>query len=131
MSMFFTFLPQDEVLLIFLLASGVSYPLLLPDKIYSSRIVNYYIFPVTLCGNEVATDAAGIWYVTFIIVCSLGAIAGAVIVAKKYYKKPESMAPKFQQLAQVQIQGFLDDDDEEEENDCLNPQVPRNDKSHL
>ncbi|XP_020532284.1 neurogenic locus notch homolog protein 1 isoform X2 [Amborella trichopoda] len=73
----------------------------------------------------------GNWYVTFIIVCSLGAIAGAVIVAKKYYKKPESMAPKFQQLAQVQIQGFLDDDDEEEENDCLNPQVPRNDKSHL
>lgn len=65
----------------------------------------------------------------FTISCSLGALAGAIIVAKKCLKKRETTRnAKFQHLSQMQMHGILDDDNED---DSLVPDIVHSDRAHL
>ncbi|RWR89443.1 delta-like protein A [Cinnamomum micranthum f. kanehirae] len=69
--------------------------------------------------------------VFFTISCSLGALAAAVILAKKCFKKRETTRnSKFQHLSQMQMLGILDDDDDSED-DSLVPKIVHSDHAHL
>lgn len=69
--------------------------------------------------------------VFFTISCSLGALAAAVILAKKCFKKRETTRKsKFQHLSQMQMHGILDDDDDSED-DSLVPKIVHSDHAHL
>ncbi|KAJ4954428.1 hypothetical protein NE237_011211 [Protea cynaroides] len=65
--------------------------------------------------------------VSLAISCTIAAVSGAFIYVKRFLKKKEEMAPKFQQLSQIQAHDFLDDDEE----DSSVPEEILNDRAHL
>lgn len=70
------------------------------------------------------------WLAFFTISCSLGALAAAVILAKKCFKRETTRNAKFQHVSQMQMHGILDDDDDSED-DSLVPKIVQSDHAHL
>ncbi|XXG67103.1 hypothetical protein AAC387_Pa06g0522 [Persea americana] len=68
--------------------------------------------------------------VFFTISCSLGALAAAVILARKCFKRETTWNAKFQHVSQMQMHGILDDDDDSED-DSLVPKIVLSDHAHL